>query len=80
MADKSSGHRLASSQSKAGRSGRASGITSGRGQWGLEHIVCKGRASHRGIGARESPESRAGSNVTVEHCQLRQLIFFPMPG
>lgn len=67
MAHQSGGHGLVSSNREARRDGRADRIAGGRGQLGLEHRVAKGRASHRGIGARDSPESRAGGGSAVHH-------------
>ena len=67
VADKSSGHRLASSQGHGGRRNRPSGIARGGRQLRPEHSVGDSRASHRGIGAREGPEGRASSGGSVEH-------------
>lgn len=64
VADKRSGDGLTGSQCQAGC---ASGKTSGRCQMSLEHIVGQSRAGNRSIGARDSPEHRAGNRVSVEH-------------
>jgi hypothetical protein len=62
IADKRSGNGLAGSQ---GQAGCASGKTSGGCQMSLEHIVGESRAGDRSIGARDSPEHRAGNRVSV---------------
>lgn len=66
VAHKRSGNGLVSSEREAGLD-RWADRAGGRGQRGLEDRVDQGRASHRGIRARDSPENRAGGGGTVQH-------------
>lgn len=67
ISDKSSGDGLVGNKSTASERSQASGMARGRRQLSSEHIVGDGRAGDGGIGARESPEDRAGSSVSIKH-------------
>ena len=66
MANESGGDGLVSSEGEVGLDSRTNG-TGRRGQLGLEDRVAQDRASHRGIGARDSPEHGAGGGSAVQH-------------
>lgn len=67
MTNESHGHGLVGGQCEAGLDGRAESAACGRGQLGLEDGVAQRRASDGGIGALESPQGRAGSDVAEKH-------------
>lgn len=67
MAHQGAGHGLVSGEREARGDSRADRIAGRGGQLGLEHGVTQSRASDRGIGAREGPESRASGGSAVYH-------------
>lgn len=67
VAHQSGGDGPADGQGKIRSRGQAGGLAGGRGQLGLEDASGDGRADSRSIGARRSPEGRAGSGGAKEH-------------